>query len=388
MTGDYQNPVPGETYVSPRLKSFGDGDRPVRIASKVIESPDAYAFGTIKEEQVIRHKAGAKSHIKATFFEDDRRVTVLNIQGYSTATDKPHNASFSFIGDEINTLLEFVANIRTIAFSDRSSAAYSDEKLRKMVLSEFQAQDLVSKNQELFIKVMQSSITKRDVIAIGYRKRQIKIFERLLCEQVYFEKIKKEKETFSDEDLWQKFFERNPWIFGYGLNYIYTENLDKKKLEQVVKAHRVGEFGKCVDGLMKSKGAISSLCFVEIKTHKTPLLAANEYRKGCWPQSRDLAGAITQLQVTVATAMDEIRGWLRLEDEEGYPTGEETFNYAPKSYLVVGDLAQFVGENGVNKNKLRSFELFRRSLHSPEIITFDELYERAKFIVSQNDDLP
>jgi hypothetical protein len=69
------------------------------------------------------------------------------------------------------------------------------------------------------------------------------------------------------------FFERNPWIFGYGLNYVYLDTLNDKKLEQVVQGHYVGGHGKRADALMKSKGVISSLCFVEIKTHKTPLLA-------------------------------------------------------------------------------------------------------------------
>ncbi len=73
---------------------------------------------------------------------------------------------------------------------------------------------------------------------------------------------------------WQRFFEKNPWIFGYGLNYVYLDALDDKKLEQVVQGHSVGAHGKRVDALMKSRSVISSLCFVEIKTHKTPLLSA------------------------------------------------------------------------------------------------------------------
>ena len=45
---------------------------------------------------------------------------------------------------------------------------------------------------------------------------------------------------------------------------------------------------------------------------------------------------------------------------------------------------EFVSDNGVNKDKLRSFELLRKNTSNPEIITFDELYERAKFIVHHN----
>ena len=51
---------------------------------------------------------------------------------------------------------------------------------------------------------------------------------------------------------------------------------------------------------------------------------------------------------------------------------------------MIGSMAEFSTENGVNKDKLRSFELLRKNIVSPEIITFDELYERARFIVVHN----
>jgi hypothetical protein len=381
----YENPLPGKTYISPSLNAFGQQDRKVRIASKAIVSPDAFAFATVRDEVVLRHKTGAKSKITAKFFEDDRDLFVLSIQGYTAATDKPHNASFSFIGDEIGTLLEFIANIRSVNFTSPRSLNIADEELRELVLSKQQARTLVVDNEELFTEVVSSAITKRDVVAIGYRKRQLDVFRRLLEEPEYFAKAKEAKQC-SDESLWQKFFEKNPWVFGYGLNYIYLENLDCKKLEQVVQGFHVGGHGKRVDALMKTKGALSSLCLVEMKTHVTPLLAKQATRAGCWPASSQLTEAVSQVQGTVAAAMDTIRGSLKPNDDQGYPTGEEAFNYAPKSYLVTGNLGEFIGEHGVNKDKLRSFELFRRNLHSPEIITFDELYERAKFIVDQNNE--
>lgn len=60
------------------------------------------------------------------------------------------------------------------------------------------------------------------------------------------------------------------------------------------------------------------------------------------------------------------------------------YNYLPKSYLIIGNLKEFMTSNWVNQEKYSSFELFRKNIHNPEIITFDELYERAKFIVDAN----
>lgn len=277
---NYQFPKPGKTYISPSLSSFGQKDLKIRIASKVIESSGAYAFGTVKDEIVLRHKEGAKSYITAKFVEDNRGIFVLSIQGYTVATDKPHNASFSFIGDEISTLLEFIANIRSVAFNDSDAVNITDEELRRLVLSKLQAQHLVEDNEGLFAELVSTSITKSDVVAVAYRKKQLEAFRLLLEDRSYFDKAKEQKQC-SDEALWQKFFEKNPWIFGYGLNYVYLDALDDKKLEQVVHGHSVGEHGKRVDALMKSRGVISNLCFVEIKTHETSLLSKKPYRVGC-----------------------------------------------------------------------------------------------------------
>jgi len=381
---NYKNPKPGQTYFSPSLTAFGQKDRKVRITSKVIESPSAYAFATVKDEIVLRQKENAKTHIKATFFEDDRQMTVLTIQGYTVASEKPHNASFSFVGDEIHTLLEFVANVRSVALSGSASYIISDEELRRLVLSNQQVRKLVEENEELFADVIGSSLTKKDIVAVGYRKQQLEVFHSLLNDPLYFERLKEHKNC-NDEALWQQFFEKNTWIFGYGLSYVYLDALDDRKLEQVVQGHHVGAHGKRVDALMKSRGMISSLCFVEIKTHKTTLLGTKPYRAGCWAPSTELVGAVSQVQGTVSAAMDTIRGKLALTDSDGDPTGEEVFNYSPKAYLVVGNLSSFESDHGVNQDQFRSFELFRRNTFSPEIITFDELYERAKFMVHQNE---
>ena len=260
----------------------------------------------------------------------------------------------------------------------------TDDDLRRVVLSNVQARVLFQDNQELFAEVVRSEITKEDVVAVGYRKRQLHAFQRLLEEPDYFEEVKARKQC-SSEAVWQKYFEKNPWIFGYGLSYIPLSGLDDKKLEQVVHGHTVSEHGKRVDALLRTRGVISSLCFVEIKTHKTALLQSQPYRQGCWAPSPELSGGVSQVQGTVALATESIRTKLALTDQAGNPTGEEAFNYSPKSFLVVGSLQEFVGDHGVNQERYRSFELFRRNTINPEIITFDELFERAKFIVAQNE---
>ena len=381
---NYQNPKPGKTYISPRLDSFGMDDRKVRIASKVIETDQSYAFGQIKDELVLRTAPKGQTHIKATFFEDPRAVRVLNLQGWTVATEKPHNASFSFGGKELRDLYDFVNNILSIDFESGAPINISDDALQERALSDQRARQLFKKNQELFSELARSEITKEDVVALGYRKKQLNNFEKLLNDADFFDRVC-ENNKLSHEALWQKFFEKNTWIFGYGLNFIQLSALDNKKLEQVVSGYSLTGPGKRVDALMKSKGLISSLCFVEIKTHRTALLASKAYRSGCWPVSTELAGAVSQVHGTAWAAAENIRSKLVPADNGGELTGEEIYNFQPKSFLVVGSLQEFFGENGINEQKYRSFELFRRNALSPEVITFDELYERAKFIVRESE---
>lgn len=216
---DYQNPKEGKTYISPRLDAFGDSDRKIRIASKVIESPESYTFAKLKDEVVLRHKEGAKSYITAKFLEDNRGIFVLSIQKNTVATDNPHSASFSFIGDEIGKLLKFIQNIQSVNLDHPSRINISDEELNKISLSSSQAKNLLHENQELFAEVLRSEITTEDIVAVGYRKKQLDVYEKLLNELKYFEDLKEKKKT-TNEGLWQKYFEKNPWVFGYGLGYI------------------------------------------------------------------------------------------------------------------------------------------------------------------------
>ena len=159
------------------------------------------------------------------------------------------------------------------------------------------------------------------------------------------------------------------------------DSLAGKELEQTVRGFSVSGAGKRVDALMKTRAEVSSLCFVEIKRHDTSLLASKQYRPGVWSASQELVGGIGQVQETVRAAIRTLSAPFRPADERGNPTGEEIYGFEPRSYLVIGSLSEFASEHGVNEEKFRSFETFRRNISRPEIITFDELLHRARFIV-------
>jgi hypothetical protein len=257
------------------------------------------------------------------------------------------------------------------------------DQLKDIFLSEAQARTLLADHEELFASLLESENLQRDLVAIGYRRKELAYFEKLLSDQSYF-RGEQERLDCKPERLWQAFFERNTWIFGYGLSYHFLTALDQRKLEQAIKGPDVIGRGKEADGLMKTRARVNSLCFVEIKTHETDLIAPRAYRGDAWPPSNELSGAVAQMQATVQTAIENLGRTLQPRDRDGNPTGETLFNVQPRSFLIVGSLGEFHTSTGINEIKVRSFELYRRNVARPEILTFDELLARAKFIVEHD----
>lgn len=238
---------------------------------------------------------------------------------------------------------------------------------------------------ELVQALHPGQVQAREISELNNRKLALMHFEQLLSDELYFKECQKKlKENARPEDVWQDFVEKNTWILGYGLNYVLNAPLENRKLEQVVEGYDVSTSGKRVDALLKSQGLVSSLSFGEIKTHKTPLLkvVADPYRPEAWQVSDELTGAIAQLQRAVQKSIYSLREKLEPKDGAGERTGEKLYLYKPRSFLLIGSLSEFQGGMGINEDKFSSFELFRRSLSNPEILTFDELFERAKHILA------
>jgi hypothetical protein len=380
----FRNRIPGKTVVGSR---FTRGSEPARIASQVMDGAQGAAFYTVGGEVVLRITPRARQMLKAVFIEDNRAIKTLTFQKYS-GDDFPTEQHFTFVGDEIGKLVDFLATIPMIPLEGSGKRHLTAAELRDLILTRAGAQQLFGEHEELFIEAAQNATLKRDLVALGYRRAQLARFERLMDDPDFFASERASLGANKrPEDVWQAFFEANPWIFGHGLSYVFATALDDRRLEQVVEGASVGGPGKRVDALMKTRARINALCFVEVKRHDTPLLG-REYRSGAYPPSGELAGGVAQVQATVQAAIDAIGRRIDLADRDGNPTGETLFNLDPRAFLVVGNLGEFDTDHGPNEAKFRSFELFRRNVRRPEIVTFDELLYRARFIVADDAAMP
>ncbi len=175
------------------------------------------------------------------------------------------------------------------------------------------------------------------------------------------------------EAEWQRFFERNTWIFGYGLRYQFLHVLQERPYLGGRDFTRSG--GQEGDFLMATEAALRFTVLVEIKKPESDLVKETTYRNRTFHLGEDLTGGVSQLQQQCwrwANEGSRASEALDLLESRGIYTHE------PKSILVIGNIASLGG----SRDKIRTFESFRSSLRHPEVLTFDELLARAQQIVA------
>lgn len=120
---------------------------------------------------------------------------------------------------------------------------------------------------------------------------------------------------------------------------------------------------------------------VEIKRPNTQIFKASRGgRAGTWEFSPEFMSAVSQITEQKAE-------WLSFAQtgEHYNKSGTELLTARTRnarSILVIGSREEFSrSENPRDTNVMRdTFELFRREIRSIDIVTFDELLERARFI--------
>jgi hypothetical protein len=231
-----------------------------------------------------------------------------------------------------------------------------------------------------------SDLTEQDVQMLVDRRKTLEYFEQLLNEDGFIESERDRLGLKGVEAVWQEFFEDNAWIFGYGLTVVSCEAVSEKGLEVITTGHNVfAGGGKRIDAAMRTRGFIQSLLFAEIKRHDTDLLMTGPYRQpDVYQASKELSGAVAQVQKTTHKAVKHLQDLHRQSTPEG-DFEYEVSTVMPRRIVIVGHLSRLTSGDDVNVEKMTSFELFRRSQLGVDILTFDEVLERTRFIVESGE---
>jgi len=165
-------------------------------------------------------------------------------------------------------------------------------------------------------------------------------------------------------------------VFGYGLDYRVMRQFDR---EMTVGAGGTDNRNKPVIDFLMTFTDYTVL--VEIKKPGTPIFRASRGgRAGTWEFSPEFMSAVSQI-------IEQKAEWLSFAqtgehfNKDGTRSLEARTRDA-KSILVIGSRDEFARTLSTrDANVMRdTFELFRRECRSIDIVTFDELLERARFI--------
>ena len=382
--------LPGRTYASKTFPVMGELSRdygqPARFICKVFDNGEESEVVLEGNEWLVRETAAGRYQIKLLVAREAGRIKSLWIQRVP-APGRGGRVKTLLNLDRENSaaLIELLRNLEHIPVEGGTSVRVDDALVRDLFASPGSLVSVYREDPDRFRRLITDDASARDLIAVSHRRQQVEKFKLLLFDDEFFDD---EASQYSrPEDVWQHFFESNPWILGVSLTGQLLTSWGAEKLERVVAGPSITGPGKRADALLKTAGRIRSMVFAEFKTHRTKLLADPYYRPGCWAPSRHLAGGVAQVQGTVNLATQNIRERIAELAPDGTEVpGEFTYLIKPRSFLVIGMLDEFIGDRGGHDMpRFRSFELYRRNLIEPEVITFDELLAKAEYLVEAAD---
>ncbi|WIE82805.1 Shedu immune nuclease family protein [Curtobacterium sp. MCPF17_021] len=333
------------------------------------------------EEVVNLHESPAgRVQVKARIVREQGNVAEIRLERVTGSANKDALITnlVTLDAEAAQRLISLCLALRGMS-PDNDDTVKFDEGLLAAVLEDPTAMDaLYRRDREGFAAVIEADVSARDVVAVAARKDVVRRFEELLTDAGAFEAARAGRGA---EAVWQDLFEQNPWLLGVGLAGQLLTSWSEGRLERVVAGASIANVGKRADAVLATTGAIRSLALAELKLHNDPLLETRTYRSGTWAPSREVVGGVAQSLVTGDRARDELERWLNSVDSDGFETVDRVWTGTPRSFLVIGSLSQFSRDGRVNGDMVRSFELYRRNIHAPEIITYDEVLARAKWSV-------
>lgn len=319
-------------------------------------------------------KLAPKTMLKVKYLIDKGDIEGFKVIKVSNiATQKVSLSKFNFA--QLKAFLTFISEIDLKGITEKRLKILDDQELDSDTIRSVKT--LLSKNggaELVETLINEGIISSKDIVNTAFRKRGLQIFTDLKNDPNYWKTYAAENSISarSEEKVWQYFFEKNQWIFGYGLDYRYHEILQREV--HLSDAELDGSNTVIGDYLL---GDNFFTTFIELKKPTTPLFGTKGNRSNAWKLSNDLIESFSQILEHKAS------GLIRLEKEQfikGEPVKQKA--YDSKVILIIGDWKELEeSENTLEKEiKKKTLELFRRDSRNVEILTYDELYERANFI--------
>lgn len=365
------------------------------IQNSLLEFLYSHEFGegrffqvVFEDDDEVRIQIASRTMMKVIYIKDRDDIEGIEIVKLIRGEETQRLRFSKFNLQQLKAFLRFIDELDLKGIAERriqladDSLDLIDTETRKKVATLLSGQEGAEMIREL---LDQGIITSHDLVNTGYRKRQLQTFDHLLHEEGYLQTYKAEvldTPDTKDEIAWQRFFEMNPWIFGYGLDYRFQAILQREFAASNTTA--AGKEQVNGDFLL---GDHRFTTFVELKKPDTPLFGRNKNRSGSWCLSQDLNDAVSHILEQKAAGQLKLETAREVHDQHGNLITQHA--YDPKVILVIGHWEQVEQSDASDHEKqikCRTFELYRRNSRNVEIITYDELYDRARHIVEHQRD--
>ncbi|WP_413163934.1 Shedu anti-phage system protein SduA domain-containing protein [Aeromonas salmonicida] len=222
---------------------------------------------------------------------------------------------------------------------------------------EIYSADWLKKSKKKHLDNLRSILSNNESIKVKFDKHT----EISLTEAVSVWRANKEN---SSEEFWQELLTKCPAVlsqvfpnssFQFGAKcYVGGKNINNRQ-------------GNIVDFIYASKHT-DNIVLIELKT-PTKRLLGSKYRGNCYSISDELSGGIVQVLNYKEQLLKE---YYKLQDDDS------SFNaFSPRCIVLLGSLEREMD----NTVKLKSFELFRNILSGVQVITFDEIFQKASDVL-------
>ena len=281
--------------------------------------------------------------------------------------------------EQATSLIDMLRAIDAIPIEGESTVHVDDQLLRDVFADPTAIASVYANDPAGFRALIESDAHADDVIALQHRRDVPSTMRHWLEDDDAFAEAS--AAAGGPERAWQQLLEANPWVMGVGLGGQLLTSWEEGKLEQTVVGRSIKGVGKRADALPKHR---RHRPIFGVRGDQAPQGSAAGRRipLGLVESVEGSRRCHVQSQQTVHLASRELGDYIHDQAGDGAFLGTGTFILQPRSYVIVGSLRQLTGASGLPiPDKVRSFELFRRNLHDPEVITFDELVARAEWHV-------
>lgn len=378
------NKILNTIYVGKRMNWNGRNGRYVEL---ITEDESQFFVVSEKTSATLYETNGGRQKIQATVLDAEGKVPVvyisrINVKTGGIANNGEHQ--ICLYPEVAEKLFHFLGKVKSIDYSNPNGFKVSVESLEKLNEnpigdsdSYFSALKTDPRRAEIIEKLInEGAITSKDMVNTSYRKKELGIFKKLLDRSDFWKTYASENVILDtkEEKAWQFFFEKNEWIFGYGLDYRFQTILQRES--HISDSELDGSNTVIADYLLGDKKFTT---FVEIKKPSTPLFGAVKERSNSWRLSNDVVYSVSQILEQKAS------GLIKLDKQQYDSSGDPIIQkaYDSKVILIMGHWRQLEESNNKLETEIKkkTFELFRNDSRNIEILTYDELYDRARFIV-------